>query len=90
MTMLDRTGSLASHTVIDVVNRFLASHSITRLVSIDEDLQEAGLTSLDIVNLMLAVEAAFDLSISGADLIPANFRSIAAIESLLSTLLVRT
>ena len=88
--MLDRTASLASDRVIDVVNRFLASRSINRPVSVDENLQEAGLTSLDLVNLMLAVESAFDLTISGADLIPANFRSIAAIESLLSTLLVRT
>ena len=87
--MLDRAASPDSDKVIDVVNRFLANRSITRLVSVEEDLQEAGLTSLDLVNLMLAVEAAFDLTISGADLIPANFRSIAAIGTLLSTLLNR-
>jgi acyl carrier protein len=84
--MLDRAASVDSDKIIDVVDRFLASRSIRRSVSAEEDLQTAGLTSLDMVNLMLAIEAAFDLTISGADLIPANFRSIGAIVRLLSKL----
>jgi acyl carrier protein len=76
--------------VIEIVDRFLASRSIARPRSADGNLQEAGLTSLDMVNLMLTVEAAFDLTIPGASLIPANFRSVAAIEALISTLLKRT
>jgi acyl carrier protein len=87
--MLDRAVSFESDKVIDIVNRFLANRSITRLVSVEENLQEAGLTSLDLVNLMLAIEGAFDLTIPGADLIPKNFRTISAIEALLSRLLGR-
>ena len=52
----------------------------------DDDLPEAGLSSLDMVNLMLAVEAEFDLKIPDRDMIPANFRSIARIEALVHTL----
>jgi acyl carrier protein len=42
----------------------------------DRNLEELGLTSMDMVNLMLAVEAEFDLTIPGSKLMPANFRSI--------------
>ena len=85
--MLDRPASLASDKAVDIVDRFLARRAITRPVSAEEDLQEAGLTSLDMVNLMLALEAAFDLTIPGTYLLPANFRSIIAIQALMTTLL---
>jgi acyl carrier protein len=87
MMMLDRPAPLVSDKVIDVVDRFLASRAITRPVSAEEDLQQVGLTSLDMINLMLTLEAAFDLTIPGTYLLPANFRSIIAIEALMTTLL---
>lgn len=46
------------------------------------DLYDAGLTSMAMVKLMLAVEVEFDISIPDADLHPDNFRSIAAVEAL--------
>jgi acyl carrier protein len=42
------------------------------------------------VDLMLAVEAEFDIEIPEAEITPANFRSISTISSLMSSLLVRT
>lgn len=45
-------------------------------------LVDAGLTSMDMVNLMLAVEAEFDLMIPSGEITPGNFRSIATIEAL--------
>ncbi len=39
------------------------------------------------VNLMLAVEAEFNLTIPQEDITPENFSSIAAVESLISRLL---
>ena len=51
-----------------------------------QDLREAGLTSLDMVNLMLAVEAEFDIEIPQADMTPENFRSIETIEALVAVL----
>jgi len=39
------------------------------------------------VNLMLSIEAEFDLEIPEIDITPANFRSISAISNLVTTLL---
>jgi acyl carrier protein len=52
----------------------------------EANLQEAGLTSMATVRLMLAVEAAYDVAIPDAELTPENFRSIAAIAALLARL----
>ena len=49
-------------------------------------LREAGLTSLEMVNLMLAVEAEFDLDIPDVDMTLRNFRSISSIEALVGAL----
>jgi acyl carrier protein len=66
-----------------LVRQILAKRSIDRIVGREEDLTTCGLSSLDMVNLMLAVESAFDVKISDRDMTPANFRSIARIEALL-------
>jgi acyl carrier protein len=50
------------------------------------DFQELGMTSAQMVSLMLAIEAEFDLVIPDHMLIPANFRSINNIEDLLRDL----
>ncbi len=73
--------------IVTHVQRLLAERSISGPVSPDDDLREVGLTSLDMVNLMLAVEAEFDLMIPVEDITPANFRSVAAISGLIIKLL---
>ena len=73
--------------MVHIVRGLLADRSISRSVSSDDDLREIGLTSLDMVNLMLSVEAEFDLEIPEVDITPANFRSISTISSLVATLL---
>jgi acyl carrier protein len=50
-------------------------------------LTACGLSSLDLVNLMLAVETEFGLKIPDRDMTPANFRSIARIDALVGALL---
>ncbi len=85
--MLDRASSDVSERVAALVRQLLAKRSIERPVGCAEDLAESGLSSLDLVNLMLAVEAEFDLSIPERDMRPANFRSIARIEALVASLL---
>jgi acyl carrier protein len=52
----------------------------------DDDLRALGLTSMAMVRLMLAAEAAFDISIPDEELRPENFRSVRAIEALVSRL----
>ena len=55
---------------------------------VDVRLSELGMSSIKMVNLMLAVESEFDLSIPQAEITPDNFRSVTSIETLLARLLV--
>lgn len=50
----------------------------------EDNLREAGLTSLDMVNLMLAVEAEFDMEIPQSAMTPDNFDTVAAMTALVS------
>jgi acyl carrier protein len=73
---------LPTDRVVGIVREILERRSISRDILPDDDLREAGLSSLDMVNLMLAVEAEFDLKIPDADMTLRNFRTISAIEAL--------
>jgi acyl carrier protein len=80
------TVGTATGGVTEVVRRMLLERSIDGTVTADADLREIGLTSLDMVDLVLSVECAFDLLIPESQITPANFRSISAIDALVSTL----
>lgn len=54
----------------------------TRRLPPDVPLRDLGMSSMQMVNLMLAVEAAFDLTIPEAEIRPENFVTIATIEAL--------
>ena len=71
----------------DVQGRLLALvKSILKQNAIAADLEPAtllvdvGLTSMDMVNLMLGVEAEFDFTIPQSEITPENFQSIRALE----------
>jgi acyl carrier protein len=85
--VLDRINSSVTDRIAGLVRQLLAKRSIERTVGPDEDLAECGLSSLDMVNLMLAVESEFDVKIPDRDMTPANFRSIARIDALVAGLL---
>ena len=70
--------------ITDAVRRILADRGITRSFGAQDDLREVGLTSLDMVNLVLAVESELSVSIPEAEITPANFRSVALIEALVT------
>jgi acyl carrier protein len=72
--------------VAEVIRRMLAERSIDRTIAPDDDLRDIGLTSMDMVDLVLSVESQFDLRIPEAHITPANFRSIAAIDALVTAL----
>lgn len=69
--------------LLALVKEILTKNSIIPPVSIDDQLTEIGLTSIDMVNLMLAVEAEFDVMIPASDITPENFRSLSTIETLI-------
>ena len=73
----------------DVQGRLLALvKSILKQNAIAADLEPAtllvdvGLTSMDMVNLMLAIEAEFDFTIPQSDITPENFQSVATLNRL--------
>src|SRR4051812_47946054 len=72
--------------VAALVRRILAERAIERPFAADDDLREVGMTSLDMVNLVLAAESEFAVSIPERDMTPANFRSVASIEALVTAL----
>ena len=85
--VLDRTHSYSPDRVAGLVRQILAKRSIDRPVAPDDDLSACGLSSLDTVNLMLAVETEFSIKIPDREMTPANFRSIARIDALVGALL---
>jgi acyl carrier protein len=70
-----------------LIRNILVERSMERTVSADDDLREIGLTSLDMVSLVLLVEAEFDVRIPESKITPANFRSIRAMSALITGLL---
>jgi acyl carrier protein len=86
--VLDRPASsaAAADRIARLVQKILAKRGIERAVAPDADLADSGLSSLDMVNLMLAVEAEFGVKIPDADMTPASFRSVARIGALVAGL----
>jgi acyl carrier protein len=87
MQSIDLSDVAGNERVAGIVRDILERRSPGRSIRADEDLRDAGLNSLDMVNLMLTVEAEFDLKIPDADMTLRNFRSISAIDALVSSLL---
>jgi len=85
-TVLDRMNSSTPDRIAALVRQILAKRGLDLPLDHDADLTEAGLSSLDTVNLMLAVEAEFAVKIPDRDMTPANFRSIARIDGLVGAL----
>jgi acyl carrier protein len=61
--------------VADIAGR----HDITRRIDVTDHLVDCGMTSMAMVDLMLAVEAHYDLTIPQAELTPSNFQSITSL-----------
>ncbi len=58
------------------------SAAIPEPFPVNQQLSDLGVSSLKMVNLMLAVELEFDVAIPQSDITPENFHSVAAIEAL--------
>ena len=71
--------------ITQLVQRALAKRFGRMDVAPEANLTDLGLTSLDMVGLMLAIEDSFGIEIPQRRMTPANFRSVAAIEQLVAT-----
>ena len=68
--------------VMALVKAILEQNAITAAVDPDTRLVDVGLTSMDMVNLMLGVEAEFDFTIPQAEITPENFQSVKSLEAM--------
>ena len=73
--------------IIKLVRQILGAPAGARPLPIDARLSDLGMTSIKMVNLMLAIESEFDLMIPQGDITPENFESIASVEALLAGLI---
>jgi acyl carrier protein len=68
--------------LVALVKSILDQNAIAGQFTRETLLVDVGLTSMDMVNLMLAVEAEFDFTIPQAEITPENFQSIATLNRL--------
>jgi acyl carrier protein len=70
--------------VIALVGAILDQNSVSAEIRPEARLVDIGLTSMDMVNLMLSVEAEFDFTIPQGDITPENFQSVETLERLVA------
>jgi acyl carrier protein len=73
--------------LLRLVAQILGKPEAAATLPVEGPLAELGMSSIKMVNLMLAVETEFDLTIPQADITPDNFRSVASVEAVLARLL---
>lgn len=66
--------------IIKLVKGILVQNSLTADVPPSARLVDIGLTSMDMVNLMLGVEAEFDFTIPQGEITPENFQSVETLQ----------
>ena len=71
--------------IIKLVKGILEQNSLTADITPQARLVDAGLTSMDMVNLMLGVEAEFDFTIPQSEITPENFQSVETLERMVAT-----
>lgn len=71
--------------IIKLVKGILEQNSLAADVTPQAKLVDVGLTSMDMVNLMLGVEAEFDFTIPQSEITPENFQSVETLERMVAT-----
>jgi acyl carrier protein len=85
--MLDKSSDHSSIRVLSLVRRILVSRREDRPLSPRDELADIGMSSIDMVNLMLSVEAEFNIVIPQSELTIENFHTVHSIEILLDRLI---
>jgi acyl carrier protein len=73
--------------IIGLVERILERPAGAAPLPVMIRLNELGMSSMKMINLMLAIEVEFDLSIPQTEITPENFDSIVSVETLVVKLL---
>src|ERR1700690_4635861 len=69
--------------ILALVKSILEQNAITAALDPETRLVDVGLTSMDMVNLMLGVEAEFDFTIPQSEITPENFQSVKTLERMI-------
>ncbi len=77
---MQAVGADVQDRILALVEAILKENSIAMQVDPESRLVDVGLTSMDMVNLMLGVEAEFDFTIPQPEITPENFQSIRTLE----------
>jgi len=78
-----QTKERVSDRLITLVTAVLGTGSaVPKPFPLETQLSDLGVSSLKMVNLMLAVEVEFDIAIAQGDITPENFHSLKSIEAL--------
>jgi acyl carrier protein len=70
--------------IIALVGSILKQNAIIAEVNAETLLVDVGLTSMDMVNLMLGVEAEFDFTIPQTEITPENFQSVNTLQRMIA------
>ena len=82
--MDSQTKERVSDRLIALVTAVLgAGSTVPKPFPLEAQLSDLGISSLKMVNLMLAVEVEFDIAIAQGDITPENFHSLKSIEALI-------
>jgi acyl carrier protein len=68
--------------IVAIACLMLVKRGNSKIPAPEENLRQMGLTSLDMVNLMLAIEAEFGIEIPQSAMTPENFETVRNIEAL--------
>lgn len=71
--------------IIKLVKGILEQNALSADFTPRAKLVDAGLTSMDMVNLMLGVEAEFDFTIPQSEITPENFQSVETLERMVAS-----
>jgi acyl carrier protein len=80
---MQNIGADVQNRILALVKTILEQNAMTAEIGPDTLLVDAGLTSMDMVNLMLGVEAEFDFTIPQSEITPENFQSVITLERMI-------
>ena len=69
--------------VLALVKAILEQNAMAAEIDPESRLVDVGLTSMDMVNLMLGVEAEFDFTIPQSEITPENFQSVETLQQMI-------
>ena len=80
---MEASAAMVRGRVLSVIRSILDQNAITADVHPESHLVDIGLSSMDMVALMLRVEAEFDITLPQPEITPENFESVRTLETMI-------